>query len=204
VETLNLSVNRVPGECVNGHQLLDFRENLWLHTTSILVSLMALRDAYPDVGIISPSYHDFALPEQKRRTAAGFGASDPKNKRVIGIIHIERHWMAFLIDRTVAKGTKTATCFMFDPLQSRSNYTVIEKSVRTVIEGVLQLGDMVNYEKVEWCTQQDNSSCGVWCIAVLEMRLCDASWDDCIYRLLPYLRLRYLQKALAFLGKEAA
>ncbi|KAE9058503.1 hypothetical protein PF010_g30971 [Phytophthora fragariae] len=140
VETLNLSVNRVPGECINGHQLLDFRENLWLHTTSILLSLMVLRDTYKDVGIINPSYHDFVLPEQKRRVAAGFGASDPKNKRVIGVIHIDRHWVAFLIDRTIGNGAKKATCFMFDPLQSQRNYTVIQKSVRTVIECVLQLG----------------------------------------------------------------
>ncbi|KAE8961539.1 hypothetical protein PF002_g30685 [Phytophthora fragariae] len=93
---------------------------------------------------------------------------------------------------------------MFDPLQSQRNYTVIQKSVRTVIEGALQLGGMVTYEKVEWCTQQDGSSCGVWCVAVLDMLLSNASWDDCLHRLLPYLRMRLLYKALAFVGKEAA
>ncbi|EGZ19569.1 hypothetical protein PHYSODRAFT_373571, partial [Phytophthora sojae] len=74
--------------------------NLWQHTTSILVSLLALCDAYPDVGIASLSYHDFALPEQTRMTTAGFGAANPKNKRVIGTIHIDRHGVAFLVDKT--------------------------------------------------------------------------------------------------------
>ncbi|KAG1708143.1 hypothetical protein DVH05_024826 [Phytophthora capsici] len=36
VETLNLNINSVPGETVEGYRLLDFRENLWLHTTAIL------------------------------------------------------------------------------------------------------------------------------------------------------------------------
>ncbi|KAG6582976.1 uncharacterized protein IUM83_05910 [Phytophthora cinnamomi] len=204
VETLNLSVNGVPGECLNGHQLLDFRENLWLHTTSILLSLMVLRDEYPGVGVISPSYHDFTMPEQKRRIAAGLGASEPKNKRIIGIIHIKHHWVALLIDRTIGSSNKKATCFMFDPQQRRSNYTVIEKSVRTVIEGVLQLGGMVAYEQVAWRTQQYSNSCGLWCIAVLEMLLSKSSWDDCLYNLVPYLGMRSLHKALGFLGKVAA
>ncbi|GMF28485.1 unnamed protein product [Phytophthora fragariaefolia] len=103
VETLNLGVNRVPGDCVNGHQLLDFHENLWLHTISILLSLLVLRDQFEDVGIINPNYHAFVIPEQKRRVAGVFGASDPKNKRVIGIINIDRHWVSFLVDRTTGE-----------------------------------------------------------------------------------------------------
>ncbi|EEY59974.1 uncharacterized protein PITG_13136 [Phytophthora infestans T30-4] len=33
-------------------QLLDFRKYLWLHTTSILVFMMVLRDEYPDVAFL--------------------------------------------------------------------------------------------------------------------------------------------------------
>ncbi|KAE9012947.1 hypothetical protein PR003_g16386 [Phytophthora rubi] len=53
-ETLNLSVNKIPGETVARYQLLDIRESLWLHTTSVLLSLFVIRDEHPDVGIISP------------------------------------------------------------------------------------------------------------------------------------------------------
>ncbi|EGZ29236.1 hypothetical protein PHYSODRAFT_405757, partial [Phytophthora sojae] len=100
-----------------------------------------------------------------RKTTAGFGAGNPKNKRVIGTIHIGRHGVAFLVDKTLIKDMKKV---MFDPPQSRSNNTAIQKSVRLVIEGVV----------------------------VLEMLLCNSSWDDCMYGLLPYLRLRCLHKAL--------
>ncbi|KAG1690173.1 hypothetical protein DVH05_028380 [Phytophthora capsici] len=204
VETLNLSVNKIPGEVVSGYQLLDFRENLWLHTASIQVSLLVLRDEYRGVGIINPSYHDFISPDQRQRTADGFGASDPKNERVICIFHIERHWVSFFIDRNIHPKTLKASCYMFDPLQSSRNYKIIEKSVRATIEDLLQLKDQVIYQKVEWCTQQDSSSCGVWCIAVLEMFLAKKTWDNCIYKLLPYLRMRLLHKALVFVEKEAA
>ncbi|GMF44363.1 unnamed protein product [Phytophthora fragariaefolia] len=162
-----------------------------------------LRDQFENVGIISPSYHAFVIPEQKRRVAEGFGASHPKNKRVIGIINIDRHWVSFLVGRTIGEDM-TAKCFMFDPLQSKRNYATIEKSMQTVVEHILDLKGRVTYKKIEWCTQQDGSSCGVWCIAVLEMLLSNAQWDDSIYKLVPYLRMRFLHKALAFLGKEAA
>ncbi|KAG1698396.1 hypothetical protein DVH05_014911 [Phytophthora capsici] len=93
---------------------------------------------------------------------------------------------------------------MFDPMQSEGNYTIIEKSVRGVIEKLLELQDTIFYTKVEWCHQQDGSSCGVWCIAVLEMLLSNSQWDNCIYRLQPYLRMRFLHKAIAFVEREAA
>ncbi|KAG3088753.1 hypothetical protein PI125_g18255 [Phytophthora idaei] len=148
VETLILGPNQVPGEYVAGHQLLDFRENLWLHTTSILVSLMVLRDEYPNVGIVSPSFHDFVKTEQRKRTAGGFGCANPQNKRVIGIFSVGLHWVAFLVDRTFRTETNKGVCFMFDPLRLERNYATIEKSVRSTIEGLLQLEDMLTYKKV--------------------------------------------------------
>ncbi|ETI56993.1 hypothetical protein F443_00647 [Phytophthora nicotianae P1569] len=201
-EVLNLSVNKTPGEVVSGYQLLDFRENLWLHTASIQVSMLVLRDEYRGVGIINPSYQDFKLPDQRLRTADGFRASDPKNERVICIFHIDLHWVAFLVDRNINPKTMKATCYMFDPMQSSHNYNIIEKSVRATIEDLLQLQDQVIYEKLKWCIQQDGSSCGVWCIAVLEMLLAKKPWDKCIYDLLPYLRMRFLHKALVFVESK--
>lgn len=197
VYALNLAVNRVPGELVAGHQILDMRENLWLHTTSILVSLLMLRDEYRNVGVVSPSYHGFALPEQKKRVAKGLGACNPQNQRVIGAMNLNLHWVAFLVDN------KKRICFMFDPLQSDANYTTIETSVRAVVEKILGLEDMLHYERITWCTQQDSSSCGVWSIAILEMLLSGAIWNDCVYNLVPYLRMRLLYKAIAFIERES-
>ncbi|KAG3156914.1 hypothetical protein PC128_g21760 [Phytophthora cactorum] len=148
VETLILGPNQVPGKFVAGHQLLRFRENLWLHTTSILVSLMVLRDEYPNVGIVSPSFHDFVKTEQRKRTAGGFGCANPQNKRVIGIFSVRLHWVAVLVDRTIRTETNKGVCFMFDPLQLERNYAMIEKCVWSTIEGLLQLEDMLTYEKV--------------------------------------------------------
>ncbi|OWZ13949.1 hypothetical protein PHMEG_00012642 [Phytophthora megakarya] len=54
-----------------------------------------------------------------------------------------------------------ATCFMFDPLQNERKYTIIEKSACTLIEVILEMEGLVMYENVNWCTQQDSSSCGV-------------------------------------------
>ncbi|POM71225.1 Hypothetical protein PHPALM_12230 [Phytophthora palmivora] len=92
---------------------------------------------------------------------------------------------------------------MFDPLQSDSNYKIIEKSMGQVVAGILGLKDMLVFERISWCKQQDNSSCGIWCLAVLEMLITNALWDDSIYELVPYLRMRYLYKAIAFIEKIA-
>ncbi|KUF77640.1 12-oxophytodienoate reductase 3 [Phytophthora nicotianae] len=166
--------------------------------------MMVLRSQHQRVGIINPSYQEFALPDQRRRIAGGYGAANQTNDRVIGIFHIQNHWVAYLVNRKINSTTNKATCFMFDPMQSEWNYAIIEKSVRGVIEELLELKDAVVYSKVKWCRQQDGSSCGVWCIAVLEMMLNNEPWDDCIYRLQPYLRMRFLQKAITFVEKEAA
>ncbi|KAG6951747.1 hypothetical protein JG687_00013422, partial [Phytophthora cactorum] len=190
VETINLGTSRVPGDLLVGHQLFDFRENLWLHTTSILVSMLTLRDEYPGVGVISSSFHDFCLLQQKRRTAGGLGAGNPEYTRVIGAMNVGG---LLYRQKKVRK--------MFDPLQSNVNYKTVKKSVRSVMEPILALKDKVHFERIEWCMQQDGSSCGVWCLAILEMLVANATWDGCIYQLLPYLRMRYLYKAIAFVEK---
>ncbi|ETL35261.1 hypothetical protein L916_12579 [Phytophthora nicotianae] len=204
VETLNLSVSRVPGEVFEGHQLLDFRENLWLHTTTILISMMVLRSQHQGVGIINPSYQEFALPDQRRCIAGGYGAANQTNDRVTGILRIQNHWAAYLVNRNINSTTNKATCFMFGPMQSEWNYAIVVKSVGGVNEELLELMDAVGYSKVKWCRQQDGSSCGVWWIAALEMMLNNAPWDECIYRLQPYLRMGFYPKAIAFVEKEAA
>ncbi|KAE8913090.1 hypothetical protein PF010_g11514 [Phytophthora fragariae] len=135
---------------------------------------------------------------QKRSVASGLGAADPKYERVLGIINVGSHWVAFMID----KNAKLS--HMFDPLQSERNYTAIERSVRKVMDHVLDLEGKLGYKKIDWCEQQDGSSCGIWCIAVLEMLVVGATWNDKIYRLQPYLRMRYLYKVISLLMKPAA
>lgn len=195
VETLNLGVNKFDNEEVEGYKLLDFGENLWLHSTSILMALLTLRDEYPGVGIVDPNYHGFADMTQKRSVAKGLGAADAKYDRVLGIFNVGSHWTAFMIDKNAK------VCHMFDPLQSKRNYSTIERSGRKVMEIVLDLEGKLEYKKIDWCQQQDGSSCGIWCIAVLEMLVAGASWDDKIYGLQPYLRMRYLYKAISLLMK---
>uniref|UniRef100_H3H661 Ubiquitin-like protease family profile domain-containing protein n=1 Tax=Phytophthora ramorum TaxID=164328 RepID=H3H661_PHYRM len=197
IETLNLGVNKFENEEVEGYKLLDFRENLWLHSTSIMMALLTMRDQYSRVGIVYPRYHDSAAMTQKRTVAKRLGAADPKYERVLGIFNVGSNWVAFMI----AKNTKI--CHTFDPLQSERNYASIERSVRKVMEPVLDLEGKLDYKKIDWCEQQNGSSCGIWCIAVLEMLLAGASWNDKIYRLRPYLRMRYLYEVISLLTKPA-
>ncbi|KAG2986357.1 hypothetical protein PC118_g7836 [Phytophthora cactorum] len=113
------------------------------------LSLLALRDEYPGLGVISPSFHDVCLLEQKRRTAGGLGAGNPEYARVIGAMNVGAHWVVFFINR------KNKVCKTFDPLQSNVNYKTVEKRVRSVMEPILDLKDQVHFERIEWCTQQD-------------------------------------------------
>ncbi|GMF49148.1 unnamed protein product [Phytophthora fragariaefolia] len=129
------------------------------------MALLTLRDEYPDVGVVDPSYHDFAAMTQKLSVAKRLGAAIPKYDRVIGIFNVGAHWIAFLIEKNAN------ICHMFDPLQSERNCSAIERSVRKVMETVLGLEGKLDYKKIDWCKQQDGSSCGIWCIAVLEMLL---------------------------------
>jgi hypothetical protein len=185
-------VNNFENGEVEGFKLLDFRENLWLHSTS---ALLTLRNEYPGVGIVDPRYHDCASMTQKRSVAKGLGAADPKYHRVLGVFNVGSHWIAFMVDKNAK------LCHMLDPLQSERKYSAFERSVRKVMETVLDLEGKIDYKKSDWCKQQDGNSCGVWCIAVLEMLIAGASWDDKIYRLQPYLRKRYLYKVVSLLMK---
>lgn len=72
---------------------------------------------------------------------------------------------------------------MFEPLQTDRNFDIAKKSMQRVVEPILSWDGKLGYERVEWSTQQDGSSCGVWCIAILEILLSDPLWDDCIYML---------------------
>ncbi|OWZ04680.1 hypothetical protein PHMEG_00023378 [Phytophthora megakarya] len=129
---------------IDGYKLLDFRENFWRHSTSVLMSLVVLTNENADVGIVDPSYHGFADTDQKWRVVAGYGAAHA----IGGLINLGLHWVAFFIDK------KDCQCRMFDPLQSDQNYKTIEKSMREGMEVVLSLEGKIEYERVDWCQQK--------------------------------------------------
>ncbi|ETL93990.1 hypothetical protein L917_07976 [Phytophthora nicotianae] len=91
VETLTLGTMRVPGDVLEGHKIFYFRDEVWLHTTSVQVSLLTLRDEYPAIGIISPSFHEFYVLEQNRRVAADLRAENREYTRVIGVMNVGLH-----------------------------------------------------------------------------------------------------------------
>eukprot|EP00644_Phytophthora_capsici_P013844 jgi/Phyca11/18750/fgenesh1_pg.PHYCAscaffold_40_\ len=54
-------------------------------TSSVISGMLALKQMYPNVGVVNPSYHDLVGLSTKKKTAAGFGALDPTNERIIAM-----------------------------------------------------------------------------------------------------------------------
>ncbi|CEG44708.1 uncharacterized protein PHALS_01052 [Plasmopara halstedii] len=73
---------------------------------------------------------------------------------------------------------------------------MLRTSVQLVVESQVGLKDDLTYKEIDWCTQKDGSSCGGWCLAILELLLAERPWRDCLYKVQSYLRLRYLYKAI--------
>ncbi|KAE9347975.1 hypothetical protein PF008_g7570 [Phytophthora fragariae] len=99
VKGMCLGEVRLGPEWSLGCSLVDFRENLWLHTSSIISAMLALQHMYANVGFVNPSYHDFAGLSVKKKTAAGFGSMDSSNDRIIAVICLDHHWVAYLLDK---------------------------------------------------------------------------------------------------------
>jgi hypothetical protein len=53
--------------------------------------MLVMKQMYPNVGVINPSYHDLAEITAKKKTAGGFDALDPSHERIIAIICIDHH-----------------------------------------------------------------------------------------------------------------
>ncbi|KAL8021777.1 putative papain-like cysteine peptidase superfamily [Plasmopara halstedii] len=106
------------------------------------------------------------------------------------IICLDHHWAAYMVHR------RLKICYLFDLLQLKGNYTMLRTSVQLVVESQVGLKDDLTYKEIDWCTQKDGSSCGGWCLAILELLLAERPWRDCLYKVQSYLRLRYLYKAI--------
>ncbi|ETL46993.1 hypothetical protein L916_03221, partial [Phytophthora nicotianae] len=115
---------RLGPEWCMGCSLLDFCENLWLHSSSITSAMLALQQMYPKVGVINPSYYDLVGLSTKKKTAGGFGAMDPNNERIIAVICIDHHWGAYLLDK------RKNVCYTFDPLQLKKNLATLKSSMQ--------------------------------------------------------------------------
>ncbi|KAE9298595.1 hypothetical protein PF008_g23463 [Phytophthora fragariae] len=92
VDDLNLGRWYVGRHEQNGCEFLDFRENLWLHSGSIIGGLLALQSENLDAAIVNPRFHDFDDADQKMRTAKGYGAANARSKFVISVINLGLHW----------------------------------------------------------------------------------------------------------------
>ncbi|KAE9075899.1 hypothetical protein PF007_g24825 [Phytophthora fragariae] len=139
----------------NGCEFLDFRENLWLHSGSIIGGLLALQSENLDVAIVNPRFHDFDDADQKMRTAKGYGAANARAKFVISVINLGHHWGAFLVN------TETKICYLFDPMQLSSNLSTLKEAVLTVVENMLDMTDQLDYQVIAHCQQKDSTSCGI-------------------------------------------
>ncbi|KAF4140802.1 hypothetical protein GN958_ATG10021 [Phytophthora infestans] len=84
----------------------------------------------------------------------------------------------------------------FDPQQMSSNYNILESAVKKTIQPLLRMNAML-FKKIDRCTQRDSSSCGVLCLVVLEILPAGAEWDEGMYNLVPYLRMRYFLRCSA-------
>ncbi|KAE8983335.1 hypothetical protein PR001_g23472, partial [Phytophthora rubi] len=139
----------------NGCEFLDFRENLWLDSGSIIGGLLALQSENLDVAIVNPRFHDFDDADQKMRTAKGYGAANARAKFVISVINLGHHWGAFLVN------TETKICYLFDPMQLSSNLSTLKEAVLTVVEKMLDMTDQLDYQVIAHCQQKDSTSCGI-------------------------------------------
>ncbi|ETP14135.1 hypothetical protein F441_10903 [Phytophthora nicotianae CJ01A1] len=201
VKDMNLGKWHIGRDVQYGSEFLDFRENLWLHSSSITGALFALRETYEEVGIVNPRFLDFDTMEQRCPTARSFGAADPGIKSVVSIVNLGYHWGAFSID------VHQKRSFLFDPLQLQSNLTSLKNAVRTVVETMLNMTDRIQFDVISGCKQMDNSSYGLWCLVVLELLLFGATlenwsdyWSDSIYEEVMYLRMSYLHKVIRLQG----
>ncbi|KAF4137813.1 hypothetical protein GN958_ATG12766 [Phytophthora infestans] len=128
VEDLNLGRWFVGKHAQFGSEFLDFRENVWLHSGSIIGSLLMMRSTYEDVGIVNPRFLDFAMSEQREQIARSYCAAEPGVKKNISAVNLGYHWGAFYVD------VERKQCFLFDPMQLKSNITSLRTAVCTVVE----------------------------------------------------------------------
>ncbi|KAE9278738.1 hypothetical protein PF001_g25026 [Phytophthora fragariae] len=88
-------------------------------------------------------------------------------------------------------------------MQLKSNISTLKDAVRSIVEPMLDMTDQLQIETINGCEQKDSTSCGLWCLVVMEILLFGAIpehwssyWDDSLYNAVGYLRMRYMFKIL--------
>ncbi|EGZ08763.1 hypothetical protein PHYSODRAFT_318699 [Phytophthora sojae] len=195
IRDLSLQLSVIGGEAIDGHSLLSFRPSQWLSTTAILVVMKALALKYHDVGVASPSFLEPKAPDRKRVVANAYKAFSPVKGDIIGALNFgSAHWVAFHIN------VKSRQSRLFDPQQGAKNYVKLKKSLREVVEPLLPMDTKLMYFKYVSCVQQDSDNCGILCLVMLELTLAKEKWHKGLYKLAPYLCLRYLNLSLDYIN----
>ncbi|KAE8992672.1 hypothetical protein PR003_g21738 [Phytophthora rubi] len=194
--SMSLGMKYVDAEATSCASLLAYREDLWLNLSCMITGMLFLRHGYTGVGVVNPSFYHEKQPADKIRIASAFKPFEASNRRVIGVLNVTgAHWIAFMINRD------THICYTFDPQQG--NVKNMANALRETIEPLLHMKIPLSYEAVKSCRQRDGSSCGVLCLTMLELLLSDQPWVNDLYDLIPYLRLRYLNKSIGLLTQAS-
>ncbi|KAI9998326.1 hypothetical protein PInf_002706 [Phytophthora infestans] len=108
-------------------------------------------------------------------------------------------WCLIVLELTLARTPWHKGLYKLVPylrlryLQGTKNYKMLENTIKEVVEPLLPMNVELNYYKFTSCLQEDSDNCGLWCLIVLELTLARTPWHKGLYKLVPYLRLRYLQ-----------
>lgn len=203
LERMVLSSSFVYGEEIWGVRILEFRGTRWLNTSCIVIGLTNLLRRYCTlgIGIIGPDWYNYAEHAAQLQVSASYGAfagiGDFTNI-IIGIVSPAGscHWIAYFIETTTESGSR---CTMFDPFQSSATYANLEEAVKKVIVPQLATTAELKFEKWEYCLQQDNHSCGIWCLTFLELMLNRIPWHDNFYKMTSSYRVRLLYQCVSCL-----
>ncbi|KAE8913866.1 hypothetical protein PF003_g2478 [Phytophthora fragariae] len=197
VKALNLRLAVVGNEAIDGFRLLSFRHQQWLSTTAIITAMKALAVKYGSVGVVSPSFMEAREPDRKRIVANAYNAFSPVKRDIIGALNFgQAHWVSYHIDM------RTSTCRLFDPLQGHKNYIKLRTTLKEVVEPLLPMNAELKFFQITSCLQQDSDNCGLWRLVMLELALANDRWNKALYKVVPYLRLRYLDMCTSYIEER--
>ncbi|KAE9120940.1 hypothetical protein PF010_g7304 [Phytophthora fragariae] len=197
VKALNLRLAVVGNEAIDGFRLLSFRHQQWLSTTAIITAMKALAVKYGSVGVVSPSFMEAREPDRKRIVANAYNAFSPVKRDIIGALNFgQAHWVSYHVDM------RTSTCRLFDPLQGHKNYIKLRTTLKEVVEPLLPMNAELKFFQITSCLQQDSDNCGLWRLVMLELALANDRWNKALYKVVPYLRLRYLDMCTSYIEER--
>ncbi|KAF4146520.1 hypothetical protein GN958_ATG04293 [Phytophthora infestans] len=88
------------------------------------------------------------------------------------------------------------------PSKAKNNYKRLEHTIKEVVEPLLPMNVELNYCKITSCLQEDIDYCGLGCLIILELTLARTPWQKGLYKLVPYLRLRFLGMCTNYIDQK--